>query len=424
MRMEMKIRFQLHALNEALDVASIVPPRPLTPDGGAGFLFVARNKECFIYSRDQKHQMRVSVPVEEADDGSFIFPAEKVGALKYLDGWVEIEAGKDDSGDRFWVKYEAESKNNKAEDLSTIDPRMMQSLDDALQASSEGVEFPASLLREALNTTKPYLAKPNDSRVEEHFQTLQVFDLSREEWKKGNGFMFAADGIRTCYFYCDKFQGKGLALHAQHLPFLTPFLAKCTGNVKLRHGKGMTFLVNSHGQVLGWAHNVHEHGKFSYYPHKSEHFILRADKDLFVKAMKHTRALLDAKRDKIRIQYSHEERTLTILASDASAKAVGRVMVEPVEEEGGGGKKGATDSFAVNANLNHLIELIEPLRSPRVELRVAIVPPANGRKEAALFRTVDTFILDEDGRQLIAKQDTEEGKAAECQVTRFMPSRE
>ena len=421
----MKIRFQVHALNEALEIASIVPPRPTVPEGGPGFLFAITGKECSIYSQDGRHQIRVKVPVEDADeDGSFIFPADKIGALKYLDGWIEIEAGKSDTEDRHWLKYEAESKD-KQEDLSTIDPRMLKGLDDALQQTTEGPEFPAALLREALNTTKPYLAKTGDSRVEEHFQTLQLFDASKEEWKKGDGYVFAADGTRTCYFYCDKLKGKGLALHGLNLACVMGFLAKCQGNVRLRHGKNMTFLVNTNGQVLGWAHNVHSHGKFTYYAHKSESFVLKTDKDLILKALRYVRAALDGKRDKVRVQYNHQDKTLGVLASEGVSKAVSRpIPVDAVEEEGGAGKKGLTESFGANVNLNHLIELIEPMKAHRIELRVALVPAQSNRKEAALFRTIDSFVLDEDGKMLISEKDADEGKASQCQVTRFMPSRE
>lgn len=422
----MKTRFQVRTLTEALDLAAIVSPRAATPDGIAGFLFVVSGDQCSIYSREQRHQIRVTVPIESAEgDGSFIFPADRVSALKYLDGWIEIESGKDADGDRHWVRYEAESRD-KQEDLSTVDPRMMQGLDDAYNAATEGTSFPAALLREAIATTRPYLAKVGDSRVEEHFQTLQVFDDSREDWKRGNGYMFAADGIRTCYFYCERFQGKHLALHGLNLPVLSAFLSKCPGDVTLRLGKSMTFLVNKNGQVLGWAHNTHTHGKFSYYGHKADGFVLRSDKDLFVKALRYIRAALDSKRDKVRLEYSHTNKMLSVLASEGIAKAASRpIPVEVVEEENGAGVKGEHEDFAVNLNLNHLIDLIDPMKGHRVELRVALTPATKDRKEGgALLRTVDAFILDEDGKMLISKGDAAEGKAAECQVTRFMPSRE
>jgi len=425
----MKLRFQVHALNEALDVASIVPPRSIAAEGGAGYLFIVKNKECWIYSREQKHQIRVSVPLEDADgDGAFVFPAEKVGAFKFLEGWIQIESGHEAAEDRYWLKYEAESKD-KQEDISTIDPRLMQSLDEAFQKSTEGAEFPAALLRDAITVTKPYLAKPGESRVEEHFQTLQLFDASKDEWKKGNGVMFAADGIRACYYSCDKLQDRGLALHGGSLPFVSSFLSKCSGNVQIRRGKGITFLATKAGHVLGWAHSVQEHGQFKVYSFKSDGFVFRIDKVPFVKALKYVRAALDAKRDKVRLEYSHDSKALIIRASEGVAKAVSRpIVVEPTPDEPKGGEKvagasGESEDFAVNINLNHLIDLVDPMRSHRIELRVAVVPPANGQKASAFFRTIDAFYLDEEGRVVIPA-DVEEGKLSECKVIRFMPSRE
>lgn len=418
----MKVRFQVSALNAALSRASIVTPRPITPEGGGGFLFVVEDNACAIYSREQHHQIRVNLPIEEADgNGAFVFPSEKVAALKYLEEWVEIESGHDKEGDRYWVKYEAGSKD--AQEVSTVDPRTMQGFTESYNQAKEGAEFSAVLLKDAITTTKTYMAKAGTTSAEENFQTIQVFDESKEEWKKGDGYMLAADGIRLCYFYCEKLKGKGLTLHARDIPFILPFLSKCKGDVRLRHGKSMTYLVDKEGDVLGLAHNIHTHGKFSYYPLKNDQFILQVDKEPFVKALRYVRAALDSKRDKVRIQYTHTDNTLQVLATEGVAKTTGRpVVVVPVEEESGAGAKGSTESFATNVNLNHLIELVDPMRSHQVKLRVAVVSPGNGRKEQVLFRTLEAFHLDDDGEVVIADKEAQ-GKAVECQVTRFMPSR-
>lgn len=421
----MKIRLSVAALNEALDVVSIVPPQARTPDGGAGFLFVLRGDRCSIYSRDQTHQARVNVPFD-ADgsdaEGSFIFPADKVSALKYLDGWIQIETGKTD--DRDWVKYETEGKAEQ--ELSTIDPRLMQSIDAALERTTEVGDYPSAILREAISTARPFIAKPN-SQAEDHCKVLQLFDASRDTWKKGDGHFFAADGTRACYFFCEALKGKGITIHGQHLPYLTSFLARSPGDVTVRQGDGVTYVVNSKGQVLGWAHAVKQHEKFSYYALKNDQFILKMPKDLVLKALRYVRAGLDSKKDKIRVQYSHEEAAIRFLASESTGKTVSMpVGVKPVEEENGGGSKSTSQGFAVNASLNQMIELFDSMKTNEADLRVTIVPPTPERpKESALFRTIDTFWIDGTGKQLIAPEDAgPEGKAYQCQVTRFMPSRE
>ncbi len=420
----MKIRLAVPTLNEALDVVSIVPPQARTPEGGAGFLFVLRGGRCSIYSRDQTHQARVDVPfnAESSDtEGSFIFPADKVSALKFLDGWIQIESGKTD--DRDWVKYETEGKAEQ--DLSTVDPRLMQSIDAALEKTTEIGAYPSAVLREAISMARPFIAKPN-SQAEDQCKVLQLFDASRDSWKKGDGFFFAADGIRACFFYCEVLKGKGLAVHGQHLSYLTSFLARSTGDVTVRQGEGITYVVNSKGQVLGWAHSVKHHEKFNYYALKNDEFILKMPKDLVLKALRYVRAGLDSKKDKIRVQYSHEESALRFLASESTNKTISMpVGVKPVEEEGGGGSKSTTQGFAVNASLNQMIELFDAMKTNEADLRVAIVPARPDRKESALFRTIDTFWIDAAGKQLIAPEDAgPEGKAYQCQVTRFMPSRE
>lgn len=421
----MKIRLSVSALNEALDVVSIVPPQARTPDGGAGFLFVLRGGRCSIYSRDQTHQARVDVPfdTDSSDaEGSFIFPADKVQALKFLDGWIQIESGKTDERD--WIKYETEGKAEQ--ELSTIDPRLMQSIDAALEKTTEIGSYPSALLREAISTSRPFIAKPN-SQAEDQCKVLQLFDASKDSWKKGDGYFFSADGVRACFFYCEALKGKGLTVHGQHLPFLTMFLARSPGDVTVRQGEGVTYVVNAKGQVLGWAHSVKQHEKFGYYALKRDDFILKMPKDLVLKALRYVRAGLDQKKDKIRVQYSHEEPAIRFLASESTGKTVSMpVGVKPVEEgEGGGGGKGTSQGFAVNASLNQMIELFDSMKTNEADLRVAVVPATPERKESALFRTIDTFWIDSSGKQLIAPEDAgPEGKAYQCQVTRFMPSRE
>jgi len=419
----MRFKIQAQELNEALGVVGIVTPRPVTPMGPAGFLFVVREGRCYIYSRDAQHQARVDVAVEEVEgEGSFIYPADKIAALKYLDGVIDFEAGHEVESDRYWVRYHA---SGATEERSTINPGLMQTIDEALENTKEETVYPSALLREGISMTKAFLASANDGRARDNFKSLQLFDDSNEEWKKGDGTLFAADGVRACFFFCEAFQGKGLGIHGQHLPLLTSFLGKCEGDVTIKHGEGVTYAINSVGQVLGWAHHVHQHEKFSYYPYKKDKFVLKAPKELLVKALKFVRAGLDPKKDKIRITYSHEGKTVQFLTSEGAAGKASSmpVGVQPIADDGkGGGESSETADFAANANVNQLLELFEPLRGFEADLRVAVIPPKQGRKEAHLFRTVEEFWLDGNGKVIISPEDSE--KAYECRITRFMPSRE
>ena len=418
----MKFKLQVADLNGALDIVSIAPPRPLTSkEGGGGFLFVVREGRCFIYSRDALHLARADIPLIESDgDGSFIYPSEKIGSTKYLDGWIEIESGHDEAEDRYWMSYRTEG-GAKAK-RSTFDPRLMQPLDEMLERASEGYSYPSIVLKEAISMTKGYLAKPTNTRQEKNFQTMQLFDSSKPEWEKGNGHLFAADGVQACWVYCKTFEDKGLSIHGQHLPFILNFLSKCEGDVTVRQAEGATFIVSANGNVFGWSQTVKQHGRFGYYPHNLDQFVFMARKDLIVKALRHARIELDGRNNKIRVNYDHNDKTLMFQVSEGSGQAsTVPVGVVPVTGEDGSGAKGTEEDFGINANIDQLIGAIEPIRGHDVQLRVAIVPAKQGRKEGAMVRTIEEFWLSETGKVLISPEDE---KAHQCRVTRFSPSRD
>jgi len=419
----MKFRLQAEDLNEALNVVSIVPPRPITSQGGAGFLFVVEGSTCRIHSRDALRQARAEVEVTDVDgDGSFIYPSDKVKALAYLDGWIEFEAGHDKDDDRYWVKYRSEGAAES--ERSTYDPRLVQSMDEGLDAAETEYTFPSALLKEGLGVTKRYLAKPTETGVEDQFKILQLFDESKKEWARGDGHLFASDHVRVCYFYCEALKGKGLTVHGQHMPMLLAFLAKCEGEVTIKLGQGVTYIVNSKGWALGWAHHVKTHGKFSYYGHKMDGWLLKVDKDIILKTLRHTRAELDKRRDKIRVEYTHEDTSLRFRSSEGSGKVCSvPVGVVPVEDDQGAGTKGKTDDFAANVNIDFLLGLFEPMHDHQAEFRASLVPAGQGRREVVLFRTIEEFWLSESGKLLISPSDTKE-ESYQCRVTRFMPSRD
>jgi len=406
-------RTQATHLHAVLRLVGIVTPSSVTPQGGAGYLFVIKDGKCEVHSRDQFHTSRAALEVEDVrGEGSFIYPANQVGALQCLDGWIEFSSNPEECS----VSYETEGGASSKK--TSFEARFMSPCD---LSDAEGErEYPIAVLREALTLAKPYLAKSSAARDEnEHFQTFQIFDSSKEEWAKGNGFLFAATGVCAFYFYCEAFKDKGLGLGVQHLPQILSFLSHSSGMVKVLTAPNMVYFVNSEGAILGCAKHEREHGKFSYYPLKADKYILRAPRTFLVKALKYARAELDPKLDKIRVIYTSSESSLRFVASDggtnvANSVPVGVVPVgvDPVEGE---------DGFAINANVNHLLDLVNPVKAHEIELRVAILAP-KGKKKVATFRTIDEFWLDDNGQVLIGQDD--ENKAHLCQVTRFMPSRD
>jgi len=412
----MKFRVQAADLQGALDLVSVVPPKAITPQGGAGFLFVVRGDRCFLYSQDSLHVTRADLPITDVEgEGRFIYPASYAAAFQHVDGWIEIESGKDEKEDRDWVRYKSESGANG--DRSSFDPRLLGVCDDELEATKVSCDFPVAIFRDAIGISKPYLAKPGDTRSDEHYKGLQIFDDSKDEWKKGNGTMFASDGTRACYYYCDNFEGKGMAIHGQHLGFLAAFLSKCEGKVTLRVGENKTFAVDSKGRVFGWAHHLKHHPKYGYYSLKGDNYVLHIPKDLLIKALRYARTELAPKRDKIRVTFDYKEKTLLFRSSEASGKAMSFPVLARVTT--------ADDAnFEANVNVDHMIDLVEGVRTVDVELRTTVVPSKDGRKGRVLFRTLDDFYLNEEGKSVITSDEKKPEDVVKCKVTRFMPSKD
>ena len=416
----MKFQTQTSDLKYALDIVTLVTPIVATSQGASGYLFVVKDGKCSIHSRDEQRRIRVDLEVSDLEgEGSFVYPADKVAALQYLEGTIEFEAGQ--TGDRFWVKYTSDS-GARAE-RSTCDPDLLQSIDEDVDQATEGYTLPSAILKEGLQTTKSYIAKVGDNRVGDQYKTVQLFDAAaKKEWAKGDGCLYASDHIRMIYFMCEAFKGKGLAIHGQHLPTLMSFLSKCEGEVRIRAGEGVTFLVNSKGSVFGWSQHDKQHGKYAYYPLKMDGFVLKAAKASLMRTLKLVRAELDPKKDKIRIEYSHEDKVLRYKSSETSGQAESNpVPVEPLaDEEKGTGQAGLTSDFAGNINIDQMLDLVADVKATHVELRASIID-RDGR-DYILFRTIERFPMSPAGKVLVDKKSDEEVYL--CEVTRFMPSKD
>ena len=410
----MKFKVQAADLNEALGSVSSVTPSPLG-QGPAGFLFIVKGDRCFVYSRDDSRVARADFPVTDVDeDGSFVYPAEYISSFKFAKGWIEFEAGKED--ERFYIKHLTEG--GQSFDRSGIDPRMIASCDDDLEGATEGHVMSAAILREALSLVKPFVAAENNSRAAEHHKGLQIFDDSNEAWKKGDGTLFATNGVRACYVFCELFKGKGLVLLGQHLGHVMTFLSKSEGDITLRNSENMLYAVDSKGRAIGWGRHEKTHPKYGYHPFKLDKYVLGLDGDLLLNELRYIRQCLDPKRDKIRVTYDHKNKSLRFLTSETSGKGESApVLVKVVVEEG---KEEPNEDFACNVNVNALIELFEGVKNHVVDLRIAILPPKNGSKGGALFRTVDDFKLTPDGK--VPPITSEAKDAFQCRVTRFTPS--
>lgn len=411
----MKIRLSLNDLRNGLDTASTVKPSKSGVNQSA-YLFTVVNGVLHIHSDDETNYVRVEVPVESAEDGSFVYPADRTEALKYLDGWIEIEAGND--GDRHWIKYKTEggaTANRNTYNAKGYTPR------DAL-VTGDGQEntFPTILLREGAVTCSRYLSTEDASKP---YGTLQVFDSSSPEWEKGDGTMYSADGFRSCYFQAAALKGKGVKIHQAHISKLQAFLGKCSSSVKVKVGKSWTFVTDQpspgvDGATFGFSNTENKH-KYSYYSAKNEKVVMTVSKDLILKTLRQIRSeMKDTKKDKIRIQYA--DGALKFTSSSGGEEAISapvHVVPKPLEDGAP-----SIDEFAANVNINNLIGLFDAARGNEVDFKVAFVEGGT-KSQRALFRTVEVFHLTDTGKVTIPTAETKE-TSYECRVTHFSTSME
>ena len=414
----MKFQAKAADLNAALDVVSLVPPRPITPQGGSGYLFVVRGQVCYVYSRDSLRVARAQFPLENVEgEGAFIYPADYVQGFRFLqDEVLAFEA--ESNGDVHTVKYT--SRSGASSERTSYDPRLMASCDKDIEAATLERTFPVGILREAISLSKSFLAKPQDTRAEEQYKALQVFDASNEAWAKGDGTLFAATGTQAFYFFCEAFKGKGLNIHGQHLPVVSSFLAQCGSEVTIRTGQNMTFAMDGPGRVLGWAHHSKVHQKYAYYALKNDKVVFDVPVRALVNALKYTGTELGAKRDKIRLTFSAASSELVFTVIEGNAKATSFPVPVAVKEGS------ETKDFSFGVNLHHLLDLLEGAKGDRLEMRVLLMPADERRpKDTAMLRTIDEFLIDTDGKVLGGRGvDTQPENTFQCRVTRYMPSKD
>lgn len=405
----MKFKAKASNLIGVLDVVSIVTPRPITPQQGSGYLFVVRGDRCYVYSRDTTCVSRADFPIEESDgDGSFVYPAANIDALKFL-GSGEVctfEASQKD--EMFVVKYE--SGSGASSERTSFDPQLLSTCDEDLKNVKIEYKFPSGLLKESISMGRPFLAKAQDTKIEEQFKAVQVFDKEKPDYAKGDGHLFVSNSIQAFYFYCEAFCTKSLEVHGQHLPALLAFLAKSPDEVTVQMGDHYTFVTNANGHVFGWPKHAKSHGKFGYYGLKNDNYVLHVPKSVLLNALKYTRSEMDAKSDKIKVVFDHKTDTLQFRASEEKSKVQSPLV--PIRSEA---KK--DEDFVSNVNIDHMISLVDGVKANEVQLRVCLIEKEGAK--AAMFRTIDDFRMDKNGKVV-----TDPEGSFKCRVTRFMPSKE
>lgn len=418
--MEIKFKTSGAKLNAALNVVSIVPPQVVDTKGGTGFLFVIRGQKCSLYSRDGgggvggKYVAKAEFDIFDVEgEGAFIYPSSQVDAFQYLvDATLSFTATEAPDG-TFLVKYE--SSNGASAEKTAFSPSMMKTCDSAFEEATDKRTYPVSILRQGIGQTQKHV---DDANAEDNFKTLQLFDDSNEEWAKGKGTIYASNSVESCYFYSDAFDGKGFAIHAAHIKSLQSFLGKASGQVEFRTGSNMTFASDSNGNTFGWIHHTKNHSKYSTYSKKKDQYVIDVVKNVMLNALQYTKGEMGAsKRDKIKLHWKDNSLFFEVAESASKAKSF------PVPSAR---VKASAEDFSIAVNINHLIRLFEGVVGNEVELRLCYVPgdPDKNIKPYVLFRTIDAFLLDADGKVVPGDPDaeTKPDGTYRCKVTRFCPS--
>lgn len=414
--MPIKFKTDAASLQDALAIVGIVTPRPITPQGGSGYLFVVRGGRCYLYSRDATRVTRADFPVEVIEgEGSFIYPAENIGLLERAgDGGITFTAQSD--GDSHRVSFVADT--GAKDTRTTYDPRLMTPCDKDVESATGERTFMVGILKEAMRQAKPFLLSDDKKGQDmDHFKTVQIYDSAKPESAKGDGTLYAANGNTALFFYSDAFVGKGLSIHGQHLSALMAFLGRAVGEVKIRRGQNMSFAVDEKGHVLGWTHHEKTHGKYTYYGLNSDSFVFDVPVTAVLSALKYMQSGLGSKRDKIKVTFNAVDPRLSFTAAESNAETASfPVPVIPHE-----GSKDEDVSFFVN--INHLVAILGDAKGDRMMLRIAILPKSESRpKETAMVRTIDQFLMDKDGKIVPGSEESKPEGAYLCRVTRFVPS--
>jgi hypothetical protein len=417
--MNIRINFNLADIIEALDVVSTVTPHPTTKNEGAGYLFVVRGLECFLYSSDENCISRAKFDLSESSgDGAFVFPAANLGSslrpLAKEEETCVIEANSDEDG-RHTVKYVTSPDGAEAE-FGSFPPDSISRYDEDLASATESYEFIPGVLKEAISLARAFMADKSDQAVPEAFHGVEILDKAKFE--KGDGYVYATNKFMAFFFRSDHFIGKKLAIHGNYVSAFLSFLSKCGDKVTIKIGD-KTFAINERGDVFGWARHGEQHDKFNYHALKTDSLVARINKSRLLNALEASKgALKDKEKDGVILNFDAKSTKIWFDVPESRAKSI-KVQADPITEAEEGTQTSKADSFTSMVSANQLIELVQSMRGYDINFRGYLGKVKEGKKHAqCLFRTIDEFYLD----PATGKPTPNKDEGVLCRVTRFMPS--
>jgi hypothetical protein len=428
-----QFRASAEAVNNALEIVSVVDPLAVTEQGQSGFFFmVGKKKEgpdagkdfCWIYSKDAIHAARTEFPISDVvvtggGQRQFVYLVDYLESFKYVDGEVVFDVMNDWENTAFTVKWG--TVGGLSTERSTIDPRAGNTIDDRLEAATDPHTYRTILLKEALQYGAKFLASESDRNARDEFKMLNIYDSILDPIGKGDGTLHATDGYQHFFFYCDNFKGKGLQVNIKNLKLLDRFLAKCGPEVVICAGNEMTFAMSSDkSRILGWSRHTKKPLEFKTIPMKWDSHVLRVrDRELLLKQLRFMRSEMPKTRDKIRVEYNSVPNQVQFRILVDSKVVSLPIDVIPVEGS-------ESRDYKYDVHIDQLIGLFNEVKSSIIEFRMFRMEDHGGAKGGAGFRTVDEYWLDQDGKIVGGSgmiPDPANGQVYQCKVTRFMPNK-
>jgi hypothetical protein len=416
------------ALTNALRIAELVKPLGVTEHGAAGYLFDVGGGVCRVRGRTGDTAVSAAVPARGVEgEGQFAFPVNHVESLKLRPGQaagvISFQAYAVD--DTRYVRY-ATSGGISAQ-RSTFDPALLTPMGKPLAESTNPRRYKSAILSQALTMAQPFMVgatTPKDDHEKRENRNAppahKVANIHEARW---DGTLFATNGHERFAFYCDDFTGKVAQFPADRFRLLLSFLRWCGPEVELRDGKEMNFAVSGDGQrAVGWTRRSSPILECKLLPSSWYRVVLRVPREAALEQLKQLRAEIEKQSqrkgwDKTRIRYASATRRLHLEVVDGGTATSAPIPVELAE--------GSEDfDYEYNISATYLMDLLDRLHTVHAELGMLPMAEHGVPQGGAVFRTVDEFLLDRNGKVVGGRGAAPDPAIGvfQCKVLRLAPA--
>jgi hypothetical protein len=196
-------------------------------------------------------------------------------------------------------------------------------------------------------------------------------------------------------------------------------MAQSSGFLRIYKTDRGTYAVNENNDVIGWPRHEDTYKKFSYYS-KTEQIVVMLEPKSLHYQLQFMRAGLHKDKKKIRLHFRASDGTFWFSSIDEGNTTTSLpVTARSVSENKVNGE------IVANVNVNHMLNIFDNIKGETVEFRIMILPADDKRpKDIFMFRTIDVFLVSNDGTIAGAVADGSENMTVPegvhvCKVTRF-----